>query len=44
MIIALGMLVDNAIVIVENIYRYREEGYSRFEAAKTGARLKLPEP
>ncbi len=36
MIIALGMLVDNAIVIVENIYRYREEGYSRFEAAKQG--------
>lgn len=36
MIIALGMLVDNAIVIVENIYRYREEGYSRFEAAREG--------
>ena len=29
LIIALGMLVDNAIVIVENIYRYREQGYSR---------------
>ncbi|MDE2995309.1 MAG: efflux RND transporter permease subunit [Bacteroidota bacterium] len=36
MIIALGMLVDNAIVIVENIYRFREEGYSRFEAARQG--------
>ncbi len=36
MIIALGMLVDNAIVIVENIYRFREEGYSRFDAAKKG--------
>ena len=36
LIIALGMLVDNAIVIVENIYRYREEGYSRFEAARLG--------
>ncbi len=35
-IIALGMLVDNAIVIVENIYRYREEGYSKIEAAKQG--------
>ncbi len=34
LIIALGMLVDNAIVIVENIYRYREEGHGRFEAAK----------
>ena len=36
MIIALGMLVDNAVVIVENIYRFREEGYSRFEAARKG--------
>jgi multidrug efflux pump subunit AcrB len=34
LIIALGMLVDNAVVIVENIYRYREEGYGRFEAAR----------
>ncbi len=36
LIIALGMLVDNAVVIVENIYRYREMGYSRFEAARRG--------
>lgn len=36
LIIALGMLVDNAIVIVENIYRFREQGYSRFEAARLG--------
>lgn len=34
LIIALGMLVDNAIVIVENIYRYREEGHGRFESAR----------
>ena len=34
LIIALGMLVDNAVVIVENIYRYREEGHSRWESAK----------
>ncbi len=33
LIIALGMLVDNAIVIVENIVRFREEGYGRFESA-----------
>jgi multidrug efflux pump subunit AcrB len=34
LILALGMLVDNAIVIVENIYRFRERGYSKREAAK----------
>ncbi len=34
LIIALGMLVDNAVVIVENIYRFREEGHERWEAAK----------
>jgi multidrug efflux pump subunit AcrB len=32
--LALGMLVDNAIVIVENIYRYLEQGVPRIEAAK----------
>jgi multidrug efflux pump subunit AcrB len=31
--LALGMLVDNAIVIVENIYRFMEQGVSRQEAA-----------
>jgi multidrug efflux pump subunit AcrB len=36
LIIALGMLVDNAVVIVENIYRFREAGYDRFEAARLG--------
>ncbi len=34
LVLALGMLVDNGIVIVENIYRYREEGYGAYEAAK----------
>ncbi len=34
LILALGMLVDNAIVIVENIYRYLEEGWDRIDAAK----------
>ena len=34
LILALGMLVDNAIVVVENIYRYREHGYDQKEAAK----------
>ncbi len=36
LIIALGMLVDNAVVIVENIYRFREMGHSRWEAARRG--------
>lgn len=31
--LALGMLVDNAIVIVENIYRYMEQGVTRIQAA-----------
>jgi len=33
LILALGMLVDNAIVVVENIYRFREEGYDNVTAA-----------
>jgi len=36
LMMALGMLVDNAIVIVENIYRHIQLGYTRFEAAKLG--------
>lgn len=31
--LALGMLVDNAIVIVENIYRYMEQGVPQIQAA-----------
>jgi len=34
LILALGMLVDNAIVVVENIYRFREQGHDRVRAAK----------
>jgi multidrug efflux pump subunit AcrB len=37
LILALGLLVDNAIVVVENIYRYMQEGYSSWDAAKYGA-------
>jgi len=36
LILALGMLVDNAIVIIENIYKFLEEGHSLIEAAKLG--------
>lgn len=35
--LAVGMLVDNSIVVLENIYRHRELGESRFEAADNGA-------
>jgi len=34
LILALGMLVDNAIVVVENIYRFIDKGYGVFEAAR----------
>ena len=34
LILALGMLVDNAIVVIENIYRYRERGYDGVSAAR----------
>ncbi len=37
LILMLGMLVDNAIVIVENIYRHVQLGYRRIEAARLGA-------
>lgn len=37
LIMALGMLVDNGIVIVENIYRLMDEGLSPLQAAKQGA-------
>ncbi|MEM9577561.1 MAG: efflux RND transporter permease subunit [Pseudomonadota bacterium] len=35
---AVGMIVDAAIVVLENIYRLREEGKTRREAAYHGAR------
>jgi multidrug efflux pump len=38
LVLVLGMLVDNAIVIVENIFRHLQLGYSRAEAAILGAR------
>jgi len=34
LILSLGMLVDNAIVVVENIFRFVSEGYSMYKAAK----------
>ena len=36
LVLALGMLVDNGIVIVENIYRHMDEGLSSTKAVITG--------
>lgn len=36
LVIALGLLVDNAIVVVENISRFMQMGYGRFESAVKG--------
>ncbi|MFW5718994.1 MAG: efflux RND transporter permease subunit [Halanaerobium sp.] len=35
--LGVGMLVDNSIVVLENIYRYRADGTKRMLAAKSGA-------
>ncbi len=36
--LGIGMLVDNSIVVIENIYRLRNEGYSMLEAAIEGSK------
>ena len=38
LVLAIGLVVDDAIVVVENIHRHIEEGLSPFEAALKGAR------
>ncbi|MCO6412527.1 MAG: efflux RND transporter permease subunit [Thiogranum sp.] len=43
MVLAIGLVVDDAIIVVENVHRHIEMGKSRFEAALVGAReLGLP--
>lgn len=37
-VLAIGLVVDDAIVVVENIHRHIEEGHSPFDAAIIGAR------
>ncbi|MHB8883749.1 MAG: multidrug efflux RND transporter permease subunit [Methylovirgula sp.] len=37
-VLAIGLVVDDAIVVVENIHRHIEEGLSPFDAALQGAR------
>src|SRR6202008_4389030 len=38
LVLAVGLVVDDAIVVVENIHRHIEKGLSPFEAAKKGSR------
>ena len=38
LIVGIGMLVDNAVVVIENIFRHREKGLSQRKAALIGAR------
>ena len=36
--LAIGIVVDDAIMVLENIVRYRENGYDQIEAARQGAK------
>ncbi|WP_268801632.1 efflux RND transporter permease subunit [Piscirickettsia litoralis] len=38
MVLAIGLVVDDAIIVVENVHRHIEEGKKPFEAALVGAR------
>ncbi|MCL7931279.1 efflux RND transporter permease subunit [Halomonas llamarensis] len=38
LVLAIGLVVDDAIIVVENVHRHIEQGESRFEAAINGAR------
>lgn len=38
LVLAIGMVVDDAIVVLENIYRYLERGFTPMQAALKGAR------
>jgi len=38
LIVGIGMLVDNSVVVMENIFRYQQAGLGRKEAARRGAR------
>jgi len=43
MLLAIGLVVDDAIIVVENVHRHMAAGKSRMDAALTGAReLALP--
>ena len=38
MVLAIGLVVDDAIVVLENIFRHLEDGMSRMQAAMAGAK------
>jgi len=38
LIVGVGMLVDNAVVVIENIFRHREQGVDRHTASLLGAK------
>ena len=38
MAIGVGMIVDNSVVVLENIFRFREEGHDRYTACLEGAK------
>ena len=37
LMLGIGMLVDNAVVVIENVFRHLEEGEDRIQAAKQGS-------
>ena len=44
MVLAIGLVVDDAIVMLENIYRHVEEGMAPFQAALDGRRARSASP
>ena len=42
LMLAVGMLVDNAVVVLESIHRHREKGLSSLRAALVGSREVMP--
>src|SRR5204863_7853728 len=42
LMLAVGMLVDNAVVVLESIYRKRQSGMGALRASLTGSREVLP--